>query len=556
VNLVNPADITIRTPASGSTVGAGLMNSGFLVTVDTWADALAGVKVWIDDNTASAQWVWSASYSVSFSSGSPILTPGAHTIHAAAYTLGTNTIRYETSIPFNYEVLAATITAPAPNANVGGIVPIVVDVTQGHPDRMELEYPNRSGTGTTLVLTQAPWVFWWDTTTAPNRPVGLFTKVREGTGVIWLPTVVVNVKNGDAEVVSPQAGATLSGTTTVTFNALANVGKVDFLVDGSLVDSANHDGTVDFPWNTRAVANGAHTVTFLASNTYGWSQAYNVAVTVQNSTDTGTLSLNLPPTGAAVSGLSPVSVTATGGAILKQIDVSIDGVWRAAVTQAPFTWTWDTRGLADGKHGVQVVATRASGATQTFAADVTVDNLAARFTAPAFGAVVKGTKVPVALVLQAGQAVSVTFGVDAKVLEVATKAPYSLTWNSTTVPDGAHTLWAVVKNAQGGTEVAYVTLTVRNDTKAPVVTLTAPAANAKVGATTTVKGKATDAGGVARVDLYLDNKLVASTAPTGGSFSLVADLSKLAKGAHRIKVAAVDRSGNIGWSAVRTIKRV
>ena len=66
-----------------------------------------------------------------------------------------------------------------------------------------------------------------------------------------------------------------------------------------------------------------------------------------------------------------------------------------------------------------------------------------------------------------------------------TTAPYSISWNSTTVGNGTHTLTAFARDAAGNTQTSTtVTVTVNNpDTTPPTVSLTAPAGGAtRVGA--------------------------------------------------------------------------
>src|SRR5207247_1366393 len=66
-------------------------------------------------------------------------------------------------------------------------------------------------------------------------------------------------------------------------------------------------------------------------------------------------------------------------------------------------------------------------------------------------------------------------------------APYSLSWDTTTAPNGTHTLTAVARDAAGNTATsATVTVTVSNtapDTTPPVVSITAPTNGATVSGT-------------------------------------------------------------------------
>src|SRR5439155_20167672 len=72
-----------------------------------------------------------------------------------------------------------------------------------------------------------------------------------------------------------------------------------------------------------------------------------------------------------------------------------------------------------------------------------------------------------------------------------TTSPYAIVWDTTTVPDGSHTLSAVARDAAGNTGAsAVVSVTVSTDPTPPTVTMSAPGAGAAV-AGATVPGSAT-----------------------------------------------------------------
>src|SRR5204863_431507 len=88
-----------------------------------------------------------------------------------------------------------------------------------------------------------------------------------------------------------------------------------------------------------------------------------------------------------------------------------------------------------------------------------------------------------------------------------TATPYSVTWNTTTVANGSHTLTAVARDAAGNTATATsVTVTVNNaDTTLPTVAMSAPANGATVsGNTIAVSATASDNVGVVGVQFKLD----------------------------------------------------
>jgi len=90
---------------------------------------------------------------------------------------------------------------------------------------------------------------------------------------------------------APSAGATVSGTTTITASAADNVGVagVQFLLDGASL-GAEQTGPYSLAWNTTSASSGTHTLSARARDAAGnTTTAANVTVTVSNSQTTGGL---------------------------------------------------------------------------------------------------------------------------------------------------------------------------------------------------------------------------------------------------------------------------
>jgi hypothetical protein len=89
------------------------------------------------------------------------------------------------------------------------------------------------------------------------------------------------------------------------------------------------------------------------------------------------------------------------------------------------------------------------------------------------------------------------------------------------------------------------------DTTPPTVSVTAPTAGATVGGTVTLSAAASDNGGVARVDFFVDGSSVGTdaTAP----YSVAWSSASVADGAHTIAARAVDAAGNQATSAGATV---
>jgi large repetitive protein len=132
------------------------------------------------------------------------------------------------------------------------------------------------------------------------------------------------------------------------------------------------------------------------------------------------------------------------------------------------------------------------------------------------------------------------------VVGTATTAPYTLTWDSTTSPDGTVALIAHATDTFG-TKGTTDALSVTVDNTPPAVGLTSPLSGtrAEAGTYVTLSASASDASGVTRVEFYVDGALYTSrtTAPYSASW-----YTGRALGSHVFTVRATDLAGNTALS--------
>jgi beta-lactamase superfamily II metal-dependent hydrolase len=133
-------------------------------------------------------------------------------------------------------------------------------------------------------------------------------------------------------ITAPLAGATVSGTTTVTASASDNIGvtKVEFYLDGAL-QSTDTTSPYSWSWNTTTAVNGSHSLT---------SKAYDAALNVGTSTS--------------------VSVTVSNG-----VPVNIGG-WTLTQANATLNYTIPTGTTIPSKGYVIVARNATKTAFQTF----------------------------------------------------------------------------------------------------------------------------------------------------------------------------------------------
>jgi hypothetical protein len=240
------------------------------------------------------------------------------------------------------------------------------------------------------------------------------------------------------------------------------------------------------------------------------------------------VSISAPANGDTVNG--PVTINAnasdTGGSGVASVTFKVDGTTISTDTSAPFTASWNSTAVPNGNHDLTAVAADGAGNTTTSATvTVNVQNTAppadttpptVSMTAPANGATVNGPSVAVsanAADETGGSGIaSVQFQLDGASLGgPVTTAPYSITWDTTSVANGPHQLKAVAKDVAGNsTTSTAVSVTVQN---------TAPAGISLV-------SQATASGGSTSTGLTVPIRTTAAGDTLVASFALATGSSK------------------------------
>jgi subtilisin family serine protease len=135
--------------------------------------------------------------------------------------------------------------------------------------------------------------------------------------------------------------------------------------------------------------------------------------------------------------------------------------------------------------------------------------------------------------------------------------PFSFSWDTTAWPDGTYSIDAYAYDAAGNKGTAStVSVIVNNaaDVTPPVAAIRSPASGTSLAGLkrTTINAVATDNVAVAKLELYIDGALKAST--LSGSLSYLWNLSKVAAGSHSIMVKAYDTSGNVNSATVSVVR--
>jgi hypothetical protein len=194
-----------------------------------------------------------------------------------------------------------TITAPASGATVSATVGITA--TASDNDRVSGVQFKVDGTNLGTEVTAPPYSRSWDSKSVGNGSHTISGVARDPAGNVTTRSVTVTVNNGDApptvSFTSPQSGATVSGTVSVSANATDDLGVVGvrFTVNGATVGSEDLSAPYTISWNTTGLANGQYTLGAVARDAGGKTTSTTRVVSVLNTVQTPA---SLPASGTSV----------------------------------------------------------------------------------------------------------------------------------------------------------------------------------------------------------------------------------------------------------------
>lgn len=162
-----------------------------------------------------------------------------------------------------------------------------------------------------------------------------------------------------------------------------------------------------------------------------------------------------PVGGTLVSGLVTVDADPSGDPSVTGMQFFVDGVLRGADSSAPYQFQWDASALSPGSHTL-VVRTSDPRGNLTESAPVSVQVAAKDSTPPSVslssplpGAVVSGTATISAAAADDTGVSKVELYKDGVLLFAGNTAPFNFSWDTSSVPDGTHSLAAKAYDAAG-----------------------------------------------------------------------------------------------------------
>lgn len=563
-----PPTVSVTSPGAGSTVAGAIS----LVASASDNVGVASVQFLVDGSPAGAADT-AAPFSISLDTTT--LSNGSHTVSAVARDAANNATT-SAGITVNVNNVVADTTAPS----VSVTSPANGSTIQGSISFTAAASDNVGVTGVRLFIdgnavgaeiTAAPFSATVDTTSLGNGTHVFSATARDAAGNQTTAISTVTVNNPDVtapavSVTSPTNGSTVAGTISLVAAASDNIGvaSVQFLVDGANFGAAVTAAPYSVSLDTTTLSNGAHTITATArdaANNATNSSAVTINVNnVVADTTAPTVSVTSPANGSTIQGSISFTATASDNVGVTGVRLFIDGTAVGSeMTSGPFTASVDTTTLANGSHIFSATARDAAGNQTTATSTVTVNNPditapTVAVTSPAGGSTVAGTISLVAAASDNIGVASVQFLVDGAALGAAvTSAPFSVSLDTTTLSNGAHTVNAVARDvANNATTSASVAITVNNvvaDTTPPTVSITAPANGASVQGNVTINATASDETSLAGVRIFVNGTPLGAEL-TAAPFTATWDTLPLANGAHTISATARDSAGNQATTAI------
>jgi hypothetical protein len=224
----------------------------------------------------------------------------------------------------------------------------------------------------------------------------------------------------------------------------------------------------------------AHAYNFAvtAYNTSGAESVYSNIVSVSELVSP-TVSISNPTNNASASGTVSVTANASDNVGVTKVEFYVNGTLQATDTLTPYLYSWNTASLTAGSYTLLAKAYDAAGnvgQSSNVAVTVVKDTTAptVSVTAPANNATVSGTTTITVSASDTSGISKVEFYEDGALLSASNVAPYSYSWNTASVTNSTHSLYAKAYDAAGNVgQTSNVTVTVNN----PVPDTTVPKVN-------------------------------------------------------------------------------
>jgi subtilisin family serine protease len=489
---------------------------------------------------------------------------GDKVITAKAYdAMGNVGVSAPVNVVFDNDFTAPTVevTAPAHGTTVMGTITLSATASDERSSISKVEFY----LGTTLLAidSTAPYSYSYNTRLQTNGDKVISAKAYDAVGNVGVSDPVYVGFDNDfiaptVEVTAPGEGATLSATVTLSATASddrSSISKVEFFV-GTTKVATDTSAPYTYSYNTRLLANGDKVITAKAYDSWNnVSTSAPVNVVFDNDFTGPAVAVTAPEEGATLSETVTLSATASDDlATISKVEFFVGTTKVATDTSAPYTYSYNTRLLANGAKAITAKAYDSWNNVSTSAAvNVTFDNdftgPTVAVTAPEEGATLTGTVTLSATASDDLASISkVEFYVGTTRVGTVTSAPYTYSYNTRLLANGARVITAKAYDAWNNVSTsAPVNVTFDNDFTAPTSSVTSPASGSTVSGVVQITCAASDNwGAISKVEIYTNTTLKGTV--TAEPYSVSWNTAQSSTGTWQLKCRAFDLAGNSAYS--------
>ena len=400
----------------------------------------------------------------------------------------------------------------------------------------------------------------WQATGTYNQTVG--------DDPIWTWWELVLTYNPEVQILAPLAGQYVRGNALFSVKTIGtqtlslelqdvNSGQVYVLdaVSNPLDPAGTVDWTHSQSYDTRVVPDGHYTFRAVVTDNENIQATATTNIVVDNTAPT--IGPATPLDGTTVTGNVFLSVNASDNIGLQKVTLSVDGDAPVTMTfngaTGKYEATLNTANYLDGPHTITFTAVDSAGNTTSQSITVIFDQTppTASVLAPADGDYVSGSAT---FTVQAQDNLAVdrvelTFGGALASLGTVTalydaaSGTYAYTVNSALFQDGPATVQATVFD-KAGLQATSATVNFFVDNTDPTLQVLAPQDGSVYTGDMLVQVDATDANGVASVELRVDGGApVALTNTAGSTFETTVTTTSFSDGPHTLELTVMDNAG-------------
>ena len=469
-----PPTVSLTAPQDGETV------SGTVSIAADASDNVAVSRVEFYAGTVKLGEKTSAPYSFSYDTKG--VTNGSLVLKAVAWDAATNSASSMVTVTVDNDTQAPSLSVAIDKGSVALSGTCVATATA--TDNKSVSYVDFALDGAAAVRDSiSPYTYTFDADVLSAGSHTLIVTAADAAGNMTVATQAFTVSNTTPEVTRTVYYKSISASAANVFiRYRIGTGSMSAFPGEKMGDS----GT----WKvwTRSTAAGDFSVEFLTSSGRrdlnggsGYAIVSNTAwikngVVYYSNPDAGDTDAPqvsfTAPSSSVVSGSVSVTADATDNVGVAAVSFYVNDVKQSDDTVSPFDFTWETSSLTNGSYELKAVAVDAAGNSATAVKTIQVSN--AVDNAPVVSSVgvpsgeVSGTATLSADASDDNGVASVSFYVGTNLVGTDTSAPFSVTFDTTTVADATYTVRAVATDTIGQTAENTASLQVKNSSAVQV----------------------------------------------------------------------------------------